>query len=37
LFASVAFSQSPEERVGKSIFTEVSKYLVVNLESGEVG
>jgi hypothetical protein len=33
----VALSKSPVERVGKAILAKVSKSLVVNLESGEVG
>lgn len=33
----MAFSHSPEQAVGKSIFTEVGKSLVVNLEGGDVG
>jgi hypothetical protein len=37
LLASVALSQRPEERVGKSVLAEVRENLVLNLESGEVG
>jgi len=33
----VAFSHSPEQVVGKGVFTEVGQDLVVNLESREVG
>lgn len=35
--ASVTLSHSPEEVVGKSVFTEVGQSLVISLESGEVG
>ena len=37
LLASVTLSQRPEERVGESVLAEVGEYLVLNLESGEVG
>jgi hypothetical protein len=33
----VAFSESPVERVGKSVFTQIGEHLIVDLESGEVG
>lgn len=35
--AGVALAQSPVERVGKSVFTEVAEELLIDLESGEVG
>lgn len=37
LLACVTFGKSPVERVGKGVFAEVAKNLIVNLESGEVG
>jgi len=36
-FTSMTFGKSPEESVRQSIFSEVTKDLVVNLEGGEVG
>jgi hypothetical protein len=33
----VTFSQSPEKRIGESIFTEVGKDLIIDFERGEVG
>lgn len=36
-FASVTLSHSPEEVVGKGVFTEVGQSLVISLESREVG
>lgn len=37
LLTGVTFSESPEERVGQSVFAHVGKNLIVNLESREVG
>lgn len=37
LLASMALSQRPEERVGKSVLAEVGEHLVLNLERREVG
>lgn len=37
LFACVAFRKSPEERVGKSIFSHVNKDGIIDFEGGEVG
>lgn len=36
-FTGVAFSHSPEQVVGKGVFTEVGQDLVVNLKSRDVG
>jgi hypothetical protein len=36
-FTSVAFSKSPVERVGESIFAKIGKNLIVNLESRKIG
>jgi hypothetical protein len=33
----MAFSQSPKERVGESIFAEIGKDLIVDFERGKVG
>lgn len=33
----MAFSKSPVERVGKSVFTQIGEHLIVDLESREVG
>ena len=37
LFASVTFRKSPEKGIGKCIFTEVSKDLIVDFEGRKVG
>lgn len=37
LFTSVTLSEGPEKRVGKSVFTEVTKGLIFDLVCGEVG
>lgn len=36
-FTGVSFSKSPEESVGERIFAHVTKNLIINLESSEVG
>lgn len=35
--AGVALGQSPVEGVGKGVLAEVGQYLLLDLESGEVG
>lgn len=37
LFTGMSLSKGPEEGVGESIFTEVTKGLIFDLECGEVG
>lgn len=37
LFTGVTLGKGPEKRVSESVFTEVTKGLVFNLECGEVG
>jgi hypothetical protein len=37
LFTSVAFSESPEQRVGQGVLSKVSEDLIIKLESREVG